>query len=260
MINRETSLYISVSRSPGSFGASIYNGLFQELDINAIYVPRMATDGKKVVETIRLLDIQGCSVSMPLKTEIIQYLDDIEDTAQEIGSINTILNSSGVLKGYNTDYLGVLNVLKEHTYKRVLVYGYGSVTRSLVAALKKMNVREIQITGRDANKARFAAELMNVDVYQGSRNFDLFINATPSEYCEDEEGLSLFDSAPVVLDLVVRKTLTPKLRQLKEYGIRVIPGVNMSIQQLIEQFAVYFGFRPDSSAVRILCESQFTNS
>ena len=55
----------------------------------------------------------GCSVTIPYKEKIIPYLDAIDNHAKKIGSINTIINNSGKLKGFNTDYYGSLYSIKK---------------------------------------------------------------------------------------------------------------------------------------------------
>src|SRR5690606_19981904 len=48
----------------------------------------------------------GMNVTIPYKTEVIRFLDQLDETAAYIGAVNTILVQSGKLKGFNTDVIG----------------------------------------------------------------------------------------------------------------------------------------------------------
>ena len=95
-INKKTKICISVAGKPGNFGANFHNSAFKELNLDWIYLPRKLSekgDLKHLINSIRLLKIKGCSVSMPHKEKIIQYIDKLDEAANKIGAINTILNT-----------------------------------------------------------------------------------------------------------------------------------------------------------------------
>ena len=119
-INTSTKICISIAAKPGNFGANFHNSAYRELNLNGIYLPRKLTktaDLKYLINSIRLLEIIGCSVSMPHKEKIINYLDSLDQSAEKIGAVNTILNIDGLLKGYNTDYFGAKKALENMAIK-----------------------------------------------------------------------------------------------------------------------------------------------
>jgi len=77
-------------------------------------------------------DLSGINVTIPHKTDIIPYLDDLDSVAKETYSVNTVINKNGKLIGYNTDYYGLDKLLKYNKIdiknKRVVILGNGSVT------------------------------------------------------------------------------------------------------------------------------------
>ncbi len=154
MIDSRTRLFISAARSPGNFGATVYNELFRLYGLNAVYLPRKITDAGRLVEAVRALGIEGCSVTMPFKSAVISYLDKLDRTALRTGSVNTIVNRNGVLTGHNTDHYGAAAVLAALKPRSALIYGAGSVSRSLLLALRASRCGRIAAASADMSSAR----------------------------------------------------------------------------------------------------------
>ena len=112
MINKDTKIYGSFSNNPGNNGCKFFNKKFQENNINAIYKSFYSNNIKKSIEAVKSLDIKGFAISMPFKIEILKYLDEVDEAVNVIGACNTVINNKGKLKGYNTDWVGVLNFIK----------------------------------------------------------------------------------------------------------------------------------------------------
>ena len=78
-------------------------------------------------------DFSAVNVTIPYKTEVIPYLDELDERAKKIGAVNTVVNKNGVLTGYNTDYYGFLYTLQKNNIKitgeKVLVLGNGGAAR-----------------------------------------------------------------------------------------------------------------------------------
>ena len=89
--------------------------------------------------------LKGINVTIPYKEEVMQHLDIIDDTAKEIGAVNTIkFTKSGNLKGYNTDVVGFENSIspyfKSH-HKFALILGTGGASKAIAYALKKNKIQ-----------------------------------------------------------------------------------------------------------------------
>jgi shikimate dehydrogenase len=143
-INTETTLCISIAAKPGNFGANFHNSAYKHLNLNWVYLPRKvvsAADLERAINGVRALDTKGCSVSMPHKETVIQYLDDFDISAERIGAVNTIVqNESGFLKGYNTDFYGAKKALEkaEIKGKEVLMIGAGGAAKAVGLAVKNL--------------------------------------------------------------------------------------------------------------------------
>lgn len=245
-LGTETKVFFSASAQPGNFGASVYNYLFKELNINAVYLPRKVLDAGKLVEAIRTLGINGCSVSMPLKGQVVEYLDELEDLATATQSVNTILNQDGKLIGHNTDCYGAQQVLERLKPKSVLVYGAGSVTASILTALKNVGCDDVTLTGRTLSKVQVLADKYGAKVDDGKGEFGLLINTTPaSKDPANKDLFGLLDRAEGLFDLPVSPTDVALVAEARKHGLILSPGFEMSKFQLQKQFYIYTGIWPE---------------
>ena len=248
-INNQTLLFISAALKPGNFGSSIYNRLFEVYGINAVYLPKMIHYAASLVAAVRALDIKGCSVTMPYKSQVIPYLDELDDQAEQAMSVNTIVNKSGKLMGRNTDYYGAWMVLKALQPSSVLIYGAGSVVNSLILALQDLRCPEISVYARRIEIAREIAarhRIVAIDREEVSqRHFQILINATPTSDLKDSEVFSLLDKADSLFDLVVSAHETKLCFTARKLGMLVTEGWEMSKWQLQQQFYYYTGVLPD---------------
>ena len=242
-INNKTSVYLSCSSKPGNFGATMYNYFFEQNNINSVYIPRYSVNPKEMMASIKAMNFQGCSVSMPLKNKVIPFLDEMSEDAKISQSVNTIVNQNGWAIGHNTDIYGVTKVLQKTPVKKVIIYGSGSVVDSLIVSLKSMSVDSISIYSRNALLASEKSKLHSVDLLNGigsiSSNYDLLINATPAEYEGDLK--ILFNSANMIFDLVVSPVETNIIKAAKDLGKTFFSGISMTKFQFQKQFLIYTG-------------------
>ena len=103
---------MSLAARPGNFGTRFHNFLYRELGLNFIYKAFTTRDICSAIGGIRALGIRGCAISMPFKEACIEYLDELDASAKGIMSVNTIVNTDGHLKAYNTDYTAVSKLLR----------------------------------------------------------------------------------------------------------------------------------------------------
>ena len=96
---------------------------------------------------MRKKEFAGINVTIPYKQRVIPYLDDIDALAKQIGAINTIVNDNGRLKGYNTDFYGLLYLISNNNinaeHKKCLILGTGGTAKTASAVLEKLGADEI---------------------------------------------------------------------------------------------------------------------
>ena len=239
---------MSASARPGNFGATVFNELFKRHGINAIYLPRFASDAKALVAALRAFDVCGCAISSPLKSEIIPYLDELDQIARDTDSVNTVVKRDGKLVGFNTDLYGVQLALTEHRFKSALIYGSGSVVNSIIGALKALGFSDISIRARRMESAKKIAVKHRIKTEPDS--FELLINATPASMDKGNSGLfSLIAKSKAVFDLVVSPQDTPLILEAKSSNLPSISGIEMSKWQLQKQFELYTGILVDISEI-----------
>ena len=248
-ISKDTKLCISIAERPGNFGASIFNCAFNRLNIDFVYKPLMVKSDNlaSAISGIRSLGIRGCGVSMPHKTAVIKYLDEINRTALSIGAVNTIVNNNGILVGYNTDYLGIKKAivpeLKMH--KKILIIGAGGFARAALTVLKEFNL-EIYLSSRDQLIGSSLSKEFGVNFLEFSKkdsfSADILINATPVGMGGSDEMIITKDAISnflVIVDAVVSETRLAK--EAESIGLKIIRGGVLAINQAIEQFYLYTG-------------------
>lgn len=159
MINKDTKLFGSFSKNPGNRGCQIFNAAFRYHQIDAIYKSYQISDIKSAVEAARTLGFSGFAVSMPFKKSVLEHIDIHADTAILCGSANTIVESSGILKAHNTDFLAVKQFLEnvpieaglaskaliESGKYKFCVLGNGGYASAVISALNDLNLEYEQI-------------------------------------------------------------------------------------------------------------------
>ncbi|WP_019769253.1 shikimate dehydrogenase, partial [Streptococcus sobrinus] len=135
-----------------SISPFIHNYAFDASGINGVYVAWdiPEEDLEESVQNVRRYDMFGINISMPYKQVVIPFLDELNQAAQLIGAVNTVVNRQGQLIGYNTDGYGFFKALEKDDGftvkdKIMTILGGGGAATSLIvqAALngaKKINI------------------------------------------------------------------------------------------------------------------------
>ena len=250
-IDKNTQVCISIASCPGNFGANFHNAAYRHLRLNWIYLPRQVEstdDLQSVIEGIRSFHIRGCSVSMPHKQAVIPFLDELDVSAKEIGSVNTICpQDDGTLKGYNTDYYGAKRAIEKIDIqgKKVLMLGAGGVARAIGFAIKELGA-ELLIANRSLEKAKALSKHLSAQDISWEDipkiTGTLLVNATsvgmddPQSIVVSREVISHFE---VIQDVVIYPAETKLLKEAKAAGRQVIPGTLMCVYQAAAQFKLY---------------------
>ena len=169
-INKDTKLYGSFSESPGNNGCIFFNNAFVKYNINAIYKSFYSDNIKQTIQSVKHLAFSGFALSMPHKISVIKYLDGLDNIAEKIGSVNTVLISNDKLIGYNTDYYGVLSLFDFiNVGKKINIIGNGGFSKAIQYACKTAKIEYKIIKRKDTTKM-----FNTID--------EVFINATPAVF------------------------------------------------------------------------------
>ncbi len=247
-----------------SLSPEMHNAAFRHLKLNFVYVAfRVEKDAlENAVRGIRGLQIHGLNVTMPHKTVIIEYLDEIDPTAMAAKSVNTILNIEGRLKGFNTDGVGALKALENNDVelkgKRILLLGAGGAAKSIAFHLAQ-EAEEIKILNRNGEKAKelayflqnkfgrksLGAVLLPGLLKEWLKEADILINATSvGMYPSVDQTLvkrEWLRPELTVMDIVYSPLETRLIKEAKAVGAKVIYGTEMLVYQGAASFEIWFG-------------------
>jgi len=236
-----------------SLSPLVHNRGYEVLGLNFVYIAFRVNDIKLAIDGIRALGIRGASITMPHKVSAMKYIDDIDDTAQRIGAINTIVNNGGVLKGFNTDYDAALKVLEEKTTlkgKKAVLLGAGATALTIATALKRKGARLV-ILNRTPEKARELAKRVNAEGSSGLDQLltivtaDIVINTTPvgmwPTINESIVPKELMYPELTVFEVNYNPKETKMITEAKEVGCNVIYGYKMFLYQAATQFELFTG-------------------
>ena len=240
--NKDTQLCMSLSARPGNFGLRFHNHLYEQLGLNFYYKAFSSQDLNGAVAGIRALGIRGCGVSMPFKEACIELVDELDESARAIASINTIVNTVGHLKAYNTDYIAIEQLLQKHAVPKdstFALHGSGGIANGLIVA-------------RNETAGRALAQNLG---YQwqatlGEARPQMLVNVTPIGMTGGAQAQDLafeadaIDAADTVFDVVAIPAETPLIVRGRAQGKRVITGLEVIAIQALEQFVLYTGIRP----------------
>lgn len=275
-INSSTVMYgvlgnpIKHSKSP-----IMLNRAFQEVGLNAAYaafhVPSESL--KEAIHGIKALNFRGINVTLPHKIEVMKYLDVIDDRAQAIGAVNTIVNDNGRLIGYNTDGIGYVRSLEKEAGfsiegKRILILGAGGAARGIAYALAKANPLMIWIANRTVDKAvELAGSLESItdcfgmgldDIKNIIHQVDLVVNTTSTGMHPNIDEVPInpayIHSGLIVSDLIYNPLITKLLRLAKEKGAQIHSGLGMFIYQGAYAFEYWTGLEAPTAAMREVVE------
>ena len=261
-INKDTTLCISLAARPSNFGTRFHNYLYEALDINFIYKAFTTSDLSAAITGIRGLNIRGCGVSMPYKEACIDLVDELDDSAQAINSVNTIVNNNGYLKAYNTDYIAITKLLAQYEISKDLVFavkGSGGMAKAVIFALKNAGFNKGYIVAKNPITGKELADTSGFEwrTEIGDHDADLLINASPIGMSGgvDAQGLAFNEAsiihAQIIFDVVALPADTPLLIYAKKLGKTVISGSEVFAIQAVEQFALYTGIRPDDELFQL---------
>ena len=243
-----------------SFSPRMHNAAFSALKMDARYLafPVKPEQVQQALEGIRVLNISGINVTVPHKSSVIPYLDEVSPLALKLGAVNTIVNVDGHLSGTNTDIsgfvrsLGALNFSPKN--KTVAVLGAGGSARAVLAGLADAGASRILIHNRTAGRAeslvtefsqkfpKTKLSAVSLQTVQDS-NLDLLVNTTTVGMESDESPLDLSQCVKIehVLDLIYSPAKTRLLRQAEELGIPAVNGSGMLLYQGCDAFTFWTG-------------------
>lgn len=259
-MDQHTDIYGVIGYPLGhSLSPTMHNAAFSAKGLNAAYLAFESESIEDALQGMRALGINGVSVTIPHKSSVIPLLDQVDDLAERIGAVNTIVNEQGRLVGYNTDALGALKALEEKTEvfgKTCLILGAGGAARAIGYILKEHGV-DLTLANRSHGRGEELADSLECAFIPLERvtdvQVDLLIQTTSvGMYPHDKESIVSSDAlnpGMVVMDIVYNPIETKLLSIAKGRGCVTVNGLGMFIRQGAEQFRLWTGLEAPLKAM-----------
>ena len=265
-----------------SLSPEMQNAALAKSDLEMRYARFEIAPGElqAALELLPSLDFVGVNLTVPHKIAAVPLVDETDETARQVGAINTIKLERGKLRGFNTDGKGFARAIREEFSVdlrdlRVLVFGAGGAARAIALECAKENCERLVISNRDPEKANQLVESLR-GFFAGPRvlgpvprlqaisadeaalrfqiaNTDLVVNATPL-------GLNHGDAAPIparllaphlmVYDTVYASGPTTFVSGANEAGARAANGLSMLLHQGALAFEIWFDRAAPIEAMR----------
>jgi shikimate dehydrogenase len=242
---------------------AMHNEAFDSFGIHAVYVPMELHPGelKAFFSASRFL-LKGFNVTVPFKRDALRYVDKADEHSKQMDSVNTIVNEDGVLKGYNTDFLGLQRSVRKNfgfslKNRKICIIGAGGAASSALYLAVMEGAESISIVNRTFENARAlsvrfkkqgavirAAALISPEAKDHVSSSEVVINSTSL-------GLKRSDPLPVpknwlkkgqcVMDMIYNPPETNFLKAAAKAGCRTANGLDMLVYQGMQSFKIWTG-------------------
>lgn len=190
-------------------------------------------------------DFLGINVTIPYKEKVIPMLDFVSDEALKIGAVNTVVNKNGKLLGYNTDYLGMKDLINKSNIlidgKKILIIGTGGTSKTATQLLLDMGAKEIIYVSHTKKDGAYSYD----EIYENHLNCQVIINTSPvGMYPQNEKtplDVSKFESLEGVIDVVYNPLRTNLVLDALSLGVKAIGGLYMLGAQAVFASELFFG-------------------
>jgi shikimate dehydrogenase len=256
------------SKSP-----AIFSTVLKRIGLKGAYVPFNVDPDQigSALQSIRVLNIAGASITIPFKEKVIPHLDVLSEGANIIGAINTIVRNGNILKGYNTNAIGFMDSLSESGFdvegKSALVFGTGGAAKAIVFILNWLRTTSIFVAGRNKNKTseivhRFGGEALRLDELEDQTlSVNIVVNTTSvSSPDESPEMKILLDKLKIkdcelVVDLNYGRSENFWQDMARRIGARFMDGLPSLAYQSRRTLALWTGIQvPPEEFIKALDE------
>lgn len=256
-MNSETDIYGIIGNPvKHSFSPVLHTEMFKKYRINAVYASFESNNIKNAIDGLRGLSIKGVNITLPYKEKAFLLIDQADEDCRILKSVNTIKNINGKLYGYNTDFKGFMEALKNnfsYSGKNITVVGAGGAARGIIYALYKLGIRKINIMNRTISKAEnlqkefqslIKISIFALDTKDILNDSDMIINTTSVGLKDKNMPIDVKNIEKAdIIDIIYPNT--ELIKQAKIKGLCTMNGMEMFINQAFYSFKIWTGLEFD---------------
>jgi len=228
-----------------SFSKSFFEEKFKKDGINASYLnfELPTINGfKKLLKNNP--ELKGLNVTVPYKTDVIPFLDELSSMAEEIGAVNTIQFKSGKLIGHNTDAYGFQQSIKpflRNVHERALILGTGGASKAVAYVLRNLGIQVSYLSRNPSDENEYSYDDANELMVDA---FKLIVNCTPIGTAPKLHEMPNFpiqyvNKDHLVIDLIYNPEQTKLLSSAKEQGADTLNGLSMLQHQALKAWEIW---------------------
>jgi len=227
-----------------SFSKTFFTGFFEKNRIDAGYENVEIPAIEDFLRIPALEEFTGMNVTIPYKTAIIPFLDELSDEARQIGAVNTIKFTDGKMIGYNTDAFGFQQSIKpflNNHHERALILGTGGASRAVAHVLKNIGLNVLYASRDPQQPGEFAYSDINSHMVNACK---MIVNCTP---VGTYPGIADMPDFPVefltpehfVVDLIYNPEQTKLLKEAAAKGAITLNGYSMLKEQALKAWEIW---------------------
>ena len=226
---------------------------YHKLNFRYINCEVQPKDLANAVLGARAMNWAGFNLSIPHKVSVIQYLDNLGQSAQIMGAVNCVVNRDGKLIGENTDGKGFLQAFKKvdsPSGKKIAILGAGGAARAIAVELALDGAKDFMIINRDERRGQDLVSLLKTNLQVSAQfvvwstkfkipdSIDVLINATSVGMADSgsydlDIDLTSIKKTMIVADVIVNPPQTNLLKSASSIGAKTIDGLGMVVNQAV---------------------------
>lgn len=226
-----------------SFSQKFFTDYFGKHGVDAEYINFELAEISEIVPLLSS-DIEGLSVTIPYKQEIIPFLDELSEVALMIGAVNCVEFKNGKTIGHNTDAYGFQQSIKPfltNQHERAMILGTGGASKAVEYVLKNLGISPIFISRNPQGANQFGYDEINNHMLNACK---LIVNTTPiGTFPNNEDCIEIpfefLTPQHLVVDLIYNPAKTKLLQLSEEAGAQILNGESMLKEQALKAWSIW---------------------
>ncbi|MEN9988570.1 MAG: shikimate dehydrogenase [Bacteroidota bacterium] len=216
-----------------SFSPAFFADYFQKQGIDADYAAYELQEISDFPQLMKDHIFGGLNVTIPYKTDIIPFLDELDPLAAEIQAVNVVSFENGKTKGYNTDVYGFQQSIKPFLtfhHERALIFGTGGASKAVAYVFKSLGIDVIFVSQTESSLSNhFTYADVNEHMIAACK---VIVNCTPL-------GMSPNTDEHLLIDLVYNPEETLFMKQGRAHGATAMNGLSMLQHQALKSWEIW---------------------